>query len=55
MLPVEVRVLPTFDEVTKLGMLNTYAGLNLCRADDPADRLGHGNLRVPAVLSDPPG
>ncbi|MDF1719017.1 MAG: sn-glycerol-3-phosphate ABC transporter permease UgpE [Antarcticimicrobium sp.] len=27
MLPVEVRILPTFDVVTKLGMLNTYAGL----------------------------
>ena len=27
MLPVEVRILPTFDVVTKLGMLNSYAGL----------------------------
>lgn len=29
MLPVEVRILPTFDVVTKLGMLNTYAGLTI--------------------------
>lgn len=29
MLPVEVRILPTFDIVTKLGMLNTYAGLTV--------------------------
>ncbi|HBQ22096.1 MAG TPA: sn-glycerol-3-phosphate ABC transporter permease UgpE [Alphaproteobacteria bacterium] len=27
MLPVEVRILPTFDVVTKLGMLNSYVGL----------------------------
>ncbi len=27
MLPVEVRILPTFDVVTKLGLLNTYGGL----------------------------
>jgi sn-glycerol 3-phosphate transport system permease protein len=27
MLPVEVRILPTFDVVTKMGMLNTYGGL----------------------------
>ncbi|MEO1139937.1 MAG: sn-glycerol-3-phosphate ABC transporter permease UgpE [Pseudomonadota bacterium] len=29
MLPVEVRILPTFDVVTKLGMLNSYAGLTI--------------------------
>ncbi|TDK49615.1 sn-glycerol-3-phosphate ABC transporter permease UgpE [Antarcticimicrobium luteum] len=29
MLPVEVRILPTFDVVTRLGMLNTYAGLTI--------------------------
>jgi len=29
MLPVEVRILPTFDVVVKLGMLNTYAGLTV--------------------------
>ena len=29
MLPVEVRILPTFDVVTRLGMLNTYAGLTV--------------------------
>ena len=27
MLPVEIRILPTFDVVTQLGMLNSYAGL----------------------------
>ena len=27
MLPVEVRILPTFDVVTKLGLLNSYGGL----------------------------
>ncbi len=27
MLPVEVRILPTFDVVTQLGMLNSYVGL----------------------------
>ena len=29
MLPVEVRILPTFDVVVKMGMLNTYAGLTV--------------------------
>ncbi len=29
MLPVEVRILPTFEVVAKLGMLNTYAGLSI--------------------------
>ncbi len=29
MLPVEVRILPTFEVVTQLGLLNTYAGLTL--------------------------
>jgi sn-glycerol 3-phosphate transport system permease protein len=29
MLPVEVRILPTFDVVTKLGMLNSYYGLTI--------------------------
>ena len=29
MLPVEVRILPTFEVVANLGMLNTYAGLTL--------------------------
>ncbi len=27
MLPVEVRILPTFDVIARLGMLNNYAGL----------------------------
>ncbi len=29
MLPVEVRILPTFDVVTRMGMLNSYAGLTV--------------------------
>jgi len=29
MLPVEVRILPTFEVVAKLGMLNSYVGLSL--------------------------
>lgn len=29
MLPVEVRILPTYDVVAKLGLLNTYTGLTL--------------------------
>ena len=29
MLPVEVRIIPTFKVVADLGMLNTYAGLTL--------------------------
>ena len=29
MLPVEVRILPTYEVVTNLGLLNTYAGLTL--------------------------
>ena len=29
MLPVEVRILPTYDVVASLGLLNTYAGLTL--------------------------
>src|SRR5262245_21035541 len=29
MLPVEVRILPTFKVVSDLGMLNTYAGLTI--------------------------
>ncbi len=29
MLPVEVRILPTYDVVVKMGMLNTYAGLTI--------------------------
>jgi len=29
MLPVEVRILPTFDVITRLGLLNTYTGLIL--------------------------
>jgi sn-glycerol 3-phosphate transport system ATP-binding protein len=49
MLPVEVRILPTYDVIARLGMLNSYIG-----PDDPADRLGHGDLPLPAVLPDDP-
>ena len=47
MLPVEVRIMPTFKVVADLGMLNT-----LCRPDRAADRLGHRDLPVPPVLPD---
>jgi sn-glycerol 3-phosphate transport system permease protein len=29
MLPVEVRIVPTFEVVANLGMLNSYAGLTI--------------------------
>ena len=29
MLPVEVRILPTFEVVANLGLLNSYAGLSI--------------------------
>lgn len=29
MLPVEVRIMPTFEVVTNLNMLNSYAGLTI--------------------------
>jgi sn-glycerol 3-phosphate transport system permease protein len=45
MLPVEVRICPTYKVVSDLGMLNTYAG-----PDHAADRLGHRHLPVPPVL-----
>ncbi len=45
MLPVEVRILPTYQVVAELGMVDTYAGLTLA-----ADRLGDGDVPVPAVL-----
>ena len=49
MLPVEVRILPTYQVVTDLKLINSYAGLH------PADhRLGNGNTAVPAVLPDHP-
>jgi sn-glycerol 3-phosphate transport system permease protein len=50
MLPVEVRIVPTYEVVAAFGMLNSYSG-----SDPPADRLGHGDLPVPAVLHDHPG
>ena len=45
MLPVEVRILPTFEVVARLGMLNSYSGLI-----DPLDRVSDGDLPVPAVV-----
>ena len=50
MLPVEVRILPTYEVVANLGMLDSYAG-----PDRPADRLGDGDLPVPPVLPDRAG
>ena len=47
MLPVEVRIVPTYGVVAELGMLNSYAGLII-----PADRLGDRHLPVPPVLPD---
>jgi hypothetical protein len=45
MLPVEVRIIPTYAVVANLGMIDTFAGLT-----DPAHRLGHRHAAVPAVL-----
>ncbi len=50
MLPVEVRIYPTYKIVSDLGMLDTFAG-----PDDPADRVGHRHVVLPAVLHDHPG
>ena len=47
MLPVEVRIVPTYEVVAGFGMLNSYSG-----PDPAADRLGHGDLPVPAILPD---
>ena len=48
MLPVEVRIVPTFEVVAGFGMLNSYYGLI------SPDRLGHCHVPVPAVLHDDP-
>jgi hypothetical protein len=50
MLPVEVRILPTYEVVA-----SAWPAQQLYRPDHPADRLGHGDLPVPAVLPDHPG
>lgn len=50
MLPVEVRIVPTFKVVADLGLLDSYAGLT-----NPPDRLGDGYFPVPAVLPDGTG
>ena len=50
MLPVEVRIVPTFKVVADLHMLNSYAGLSI-----PLDRIGDGDLPVPPVLPDRAG
>ncbi len=47
MLPVEVRILPTYKVVSDLGMLNTYAGLTV-----PLIASRHRHLPVPPVLPD---
>ena len=49
MLPVEVRILPTYKVVADL-----RHDQHLRRADAAADRLGHGDLPVPPVLHDHP-
>ena len=50
MLPVEVRILPTYDVVASLGMLNQLLG-----SHHPADRIGHRHLPLPPVLPHDPG
>ena len=47
MLPVEVRIYPTYAIAADLNLLDTYTGL-----DRAADRLGDGDAAVPAVLHD---
>jgi hypothetical protein len=49
MLPVEVRIVPTYEVVAGLAC-STATG-----PDPPADRVGDGDLPVPAVLHDHPG
>ena len=50
MLPVEVRIYPTYKIVADLGLLDTYTGL-----DHAADRLGDRHAAVPPVLHDDSG
>ena len=50
MLPVEVRILPTYKVMVDLG-----SDRHLCRPDPAADRLGDRDAAVPAVLPDDPG
>ena len=50
MLPVEVRILPTYKVMVDLGLIDTYAGLIAA-----ADGLGHRDPAVPPVLPDHPG
>ena len=50
MLPVEVRIYPTYKIVADLGLLDTYTGPH-----PAADRLGDRHAAVPAVLHDDPG
>ena len=47
MLPVEVRIFPTYKITSDLHMLDSYAGLIL-----PLDRVGHRDAVVPPVLHD---
>ena len=50
MLPVEVRILPTYQVVVR-----PRDARHLRRAHDPADRLGDGDVPVPPVLPHDPG
>ena len=50
MLPVEVRIFPTYKIVADLSLLDTYAGL-----DPAADRLGDRDPAVSPVLHDRAG
>ena len=47
MLPVEVRIFPTYKVVADLGLHQ-----HLCRAHAAADRVGDGDVPVPPVLHD---
>ena len=49
MLPVEVRIIPTYKIAADLSLIDT-----LCRADPAADRLGDRDPAVPPVLPDHP-
>ena len=45
MLPVEVRIVPTYEVAARFGLLNSYSGLIF-----PLNRLGDRNIPVQAVL-----
>ena len=48
MLPVEVRIIPTYAVMADFGLINTFTGLT-----DAADRLGHRDAAVPPGVPAP--